>query len=255
MISLEFTLSVSKCLSCHFCPMDKFTSAYKSDIRIMTMSTVRAILEKLPMDCTCDLSGFSEPTLNHLFAEIVKAMSDTGREVRIFTTLAGLTEHQLFDLSRSRISYIRLHLPDATGLKIKAEVWLKKFRLFLQANQPFTCMAMSYEVDPQIVAEVERTGVKIEFPEMLGRAGNLWTPKDKPLKGHIRCAANRWHNNILLPSGDVVACCQDWNLSMPLGNLLTQPYSEIEAKANEYEANTNPPDDAACRFCEWCAPL
>lgn len=251
--SIEFTLTVNACCRCNFCPMEKFNTAYESDVTVMTMPTFRAIIEKLPEDVVVHFSGFSECTLNPLFGDMLRAASDAGRKIHIYTTLAGFSEGQVFHLRDSHVEYIRLHAPDAKGFKFSTQTWLKKFRLFMSSGKRATVMAMTSEVDQVIIAELAHHQMKIEYPQMLSRGGNLG--ESRKLHGHIRCAADRWHNNIIFPSGDVVVCCQDWQLSMPLGNLLEQPYAEIEKAANIYAANTNPLDDSICRACEWAAPL
>jgi radical SAM protein with 4Fe4S-binding SPASM domain len=255
--TLEFTLTVSNCLSCHFCPQDKLKAAYPPDaLKVMTMWNFTRIMEKLPPHVRIDLSGFSEPLLNPLCAEMIKAASDAGREIHIYTTLTGLTKAQIPQLAASKINYIRLHLPDETGLKIAARFWLPRFRLFMETGHKVTAMAMSNTVDPLIVAELAQHQIKIEYPDMLSRGGNLGDIVPvKHLTGPIRCAAERWHNNVVLPNGAVYACCMDFGLSMPLGNLLFQSYDEIHLQAEEYANNHNPPDTSICRDCSWAAPL
>lgn len=235
------------------CPQDKLAAAYKSGVRVMGIGTFRTILSKLPSDIRLHFSGFSEPLLNPLCCEIMHEASDAGREIHLFTTLSGLTGPQVFQLTRTKFAYIRLHVPEATGFKMDTNIWLRRFKMFTASGQRFTAMAMSEQVDPAIVEALSQHGVRVEYPTMLSRGGLLW--KDRHLTGPIRCAADRWHQNVVLPNGDVQVCCMSYNLSMPCGNLLRQPYSEIEAKANEYAANSNPPDDSICRYCDWAAPL
>lgn len=238
-------------MGCAHCPQSNLAAAYTSPVRVMTMHTFETILNKLPADCQIHMSGFSECFLNHLCGEMIHAASDTGREVHLYSTLSGLTEQQVFQLSRSRLKYVRLHAPDKTGFKMDTGLWIKRLHLFAASGHHFTAMAMSAEVDPLIIMALDQYQVKLEHPQMLSRAGLLW--KDKHLTGPIRCAADRWHNNVVLPNGDVQVCCMSYNLSMPLGNLLTQSYAEIETRANEYAANDNPPDNSICRDCDWCA--
>ena len=59
---------------------------------------------------------------------------------------------------------------------------------------------------------------------------------------------------------DVFLACEQWDLvykhlTMPLGNLLNQPYEEIRQRAAECAANSNPPDNSICRDCEWACKI
>jgi radical SAM protein with 4Fe4S-binding SPASM domain len=245
--SLEFTLTVSKCMGCSFCPQDKLAAAYKGEARVMSMRNFETILGKLPPEIRVDFSGFSECFLNALCAEMIKCASDAGREVHLYTTLSGLTEHQTFNLSRSRIKYVRLHVPDATGFKMDTQLWIRRLHMFAATGHYFTAMAMSQEVDPLIVQALSRYGVALEHPHMLSRAGNLWDIGSKT--GKIGCAADRWHQNVCLPNGDVVGDCHDYGLSVPLGNLLTQPYQEIYDSAERWKESDHSND--ICAKCEW----
>jgi radical SAM protein with 4Fe4S-binding SPASM domain len=44
----------------------------------------------------------------------------------------------------------------------------------------------------------------------------------------LTCKSTPFYDrNVLLPNGDVVLCCMDYNLKHIIGNLLTQSYDEI----------------------------
>jgi radical SAM protein with 4Fe4S-binding SPASM domain len=44
----------------------------------------------------------------------------------------------------------------------------------------------------------------------------------------LTCRSTPFYDrNVLLPNGDVVLCCMDYNLKHIIGNLLTQTYEEI----------------------------
>jgi radical SAM protein with 4Fe4S-binding SPASM domain len=61
--------------------------------------------------------------------------------------------------------------------------------------------------------------------EQIGAQDISITPRnDFPLT----CASTPFFDrNVLLPNGDVVLCCMDYNLKHVIGNLLTQTYDEI----------------------------
>ena len=72
----------------------------------------------------------------------------------------------------------------------------------------------------------------------------------KPLKrGAIRCAKDL-RENVLLPNGDVSACCNDYGLEHVFGNLVEQDYESL-FKSSEYkrleELQRNDSGDLLCR--------
>lgn len=251
MISLEFTLTVSKCLSCAYCPQKKLGDAYHGE-RVMPRETFDRILNALPKNCAVHFSGFSEVFLHRHAAEMMVAASSLGYEVHLYTTLMGLSERQATHLAKARLAYIRLHLPDAIGLKVRHEIWLRQFNLFRATGHSFTAMAMG-PVAPELKTILARHGVEIELPDMLSRGGNLsiLRPREDITGRAMRCVPNRWHQNVVLPNGDVVGDCMDYGLTVPLGNLLTQPYCDIYAAAEAWRKNMETSAAGICANCEW----
>lgn len=213
----------------------------------MRMPVFSEMVAKLPQDVAVHLSGFSEPTLNHLWSEMLRHASDMGRECHLYTTLAGMTEAQIFSVKVSKLHTARLHLPDASDFIFDPDLWLKKFHWFLKTEHAFSAMAMTDQVDAKIISAVEMEGIKVEFPEMLSRGGNLWSIPNGG--GKIGCAMNRWHANVMLPDCSVYGDCMDWGLTVPLGNLATQSYPEIYEAAEQWK-NADHSDDI-CAKCEW----
>jgi sulfatase maturation enzyme AslB (radical SAM superfamily) len=249
--TLEFTLSVSKCLSCSYCPQSKLGAAYPADAaRVMSRPVFETILDKLPRDADVHFSGFSEVFLNRDAGEMIAiASSSLSYQTHLYTTLMGLSARQAEHLKRAKLAYVRLHVPDTVGLKIKNEIWLRQFNLFLTTGHRFTAMAMG-PIDPDLKTILARRGVEVETPEMLSRAGNLWEPRN--LTGRrMHCTMDRWHSNVVLPNGDVVGDCMDYGLTVRLGNLLLQPYEEIYAAAEQWRQKMEASASGICAFCEW----
>lgn len=250
--NLEFTLTVSPCLGCHFCAQDKLAAAYKSDKRKMSLSDFEIILNKVPDDVIFDFSGMSEPFLNPDACSMMALAKMKGRTVRVFSTLMGLKSGCVDVLAFHKPHYWRCHAPDTKGLKIPDAVWIKQYELFLQANIPHTVMAMG-PLTPGLKSYFDSRSVNVELPEMLSRAGNLW--QDRDFKGRITCNADRYFQNVILPSGDVVGCCHLYSMEIVLGNLLTEPYSAIHERAQAWANDKNPPSNSPCRKCSWAKPI
>lgn len=250
---MEFTTVISKCLGCHFCPQDKLGEAYKSDKRVMLVEDFHEMLAKLPKDCQIDFSGFSEPFLNPHTPEMIAVANDAGRQVHLYTTLVGFRANCVPILKTFPPHVTRIHVPDKTGLKYDEEKWVEYHELFLLAKVKATYMAMS---DPSdfIKRYMAIKGIPLEIPEMINRGGNLAHIARKDINGPMRCSMNRWHSNVVMPSGDVYGCCQDYSLSVHLGNLLQQPYSEIEFEAEKWRMAQEKKAEGICRHCTWAWP-
>ena len=254
-MSIEFTLLVNNCLGCTICPQDKLGDAYTSKTRRMSPEDFVTILGKLPLAVRIDFSGFNEPYLHPACATFIIMAITRGFKVHVYSTLMGMREKQAKHLAVHEPEYFRVHVPDRTHLRINDDLWIRQHEIFLASGIHGSYMAMDYPTDKVREYLLDKKGIEVELPTMISRAGNLEFMRPEKKTGPIRCAAERWHSNVVLPNGDVVACCMDWSLTLPVGNLLAQSYDEIFAKASEYEANTDPPDDSICRTCEWSAPL
>lgn len=214
----------------------------------MTIASFNTVIDKLPKDVQIHFSGFSEPFLNPQCGSMIRNARSAGFRVHLYTTLMGMTEAQAELIRDCHIDVIRLHVPDGKHLKIVKELWLRQLNVFLSLGKSFTAMAMGSIQDRELAAILERKGIKVELPEMLSRAGNLWNPNPNGRKFKA-CSMNRWHSNIILPNGDVVGDCHDYGLTVPLGNLFTQSYQEIYDAAEKWKASDHSND--ICSRCEW----
>lgn len=250
--SIEFTLTVSRCLNCSFCPQDKLSAAYKSDKRRMTAEDFVTILSKLPKTVRCDFSGFSECYLHPDAHKFIQMAITGGYETHIYSTLVGLRQRSVEALREYPPSYFRVHVPDKTGLKLADDMWIRQHELFLESGVPATYMSMS-ELTDAVGKHLRGKNIEVELPAMLSRASNLW--QHRSIEGRpMRCSMNRWFNNVVLPNGDVVGCCMIYDLSVILGNLLRQPYEEIQSAAEEWKSRTEAKASAPCAACEWGVP-
>lgn len=254
--TLEFTLTVNGCLGCKMCPQQKLGRAYTDPKKKMVWDDFKTILDKLPIDCRVDFSGYSEPFLNPVAPDFISEAVFRGFKVHLFTTLVGLTEIGAEKLSKARPEYVRLHAPDLKEFTYDTAKWLKQFKMFQEKSRlPFTVMAMS-DVDHEISKAVMDSGHVIEYPTMLSRAGNLgWVAPHRPITGRVNCAMSRYHSNVVLPNGDVWGCCHTYDGEIKLGNLLTETYAAIYNRAEEWAQDKNPPKNSPCRVCDWAEAL
>lgn len=254
MSHMEFTLSVSNCLSCTFCPQEKLGAAYHSDKRMMTVEDFTTILNKLPMDCQVDFSGFAEAMLNPNACKMMELAAQSGRKWVLYTTLVGIKPCCVEVLKRYTPSVTRVHCPDGKALIFPEDKWVEFHERFLLSHVPATYMAM-HEPSDFIKRYLAIKDIPLEFPDMLSRGGNLEHIKTREINGPIKCTMNRWHGNLVLPNGDVYGCCMDYGLTVYLGNLLRQPYREIHWEAEKWEMNMlRDATGTICSKCEWATP-
>lgn len=253
MSAIEFTLSISNCLSCHFCPQDKLGAAYKSDKRVMTVEDFKTILDKLPMDCQVDFSGFSECFLNPNACKMIELAAKSGRKFVIYSTLVGLKPCCVEVLKHYPPSVFRVHVPDGEALKLPEQQWVKQHEMFLATGIKASYMAMR-EPSESMRLYLAIKDIVVDLPDMLSRGGNLAHIPVREISGPMRCTMNRWHNNVVLPNGDVYGCCMDYTLSVYLGNLLRQPYKEIHWEADKWKMAMEKRSAGICTHCEWATP-
>lgn len=251
--ALEFTLNVSNCLGCHFCPQDKLAAVYEGQKRF-SIYDFEGIIKQVPAGTEIHFSGFSECFLHPQCDDFVVIAKALGFEVHIYTTLVGLREDQARVLADYKPNFFRIHVPDSQHLKIPDEKWIRHHELFLCIGAPsFSYMTMGVMTDR---VNEYMTGRTVEFPQMLSRGGNLgWAAGDRPIKGPLTCQSERWHMNVVLPNGDVVLCSMDYGLKMPVGNLFKDTYEQIYQRGETYREDFNPPENSPCRSCEWSRPI
>lgn len=251
--TLEITVKGQCPLQCGFCPQSTLKAAY--GVRPMfDTGDFHKCLSTVPESVRVDFSGYCEPMIHPNIAEMIRWAREAGHEVHLYTTLVGLTDSKMSYIFMYPPHYIRIHCPDAQALRVHDSRWIKLHKIFAGTGIPATYMAMG-PMTPGLTSYFASNGINVELPQMLSRGGNLPNVPAPKITGRIRCAADRWHQNVLLPNGDVQACCMDYGLTMTLGNLMRQPYDEIEQRANQFEANKNPPENSICRSCEWATQI
>lgn len=250
--SIEITTKLGCANACHFCPQHLLSRSYKGKERLMSLVQFERILSAVPKDVRIDFSGFVEPFFNSSCGRMINKAKTQGYTVHLYTTLMGMTDPDFEMLKSFPPDFIKIHAPDVTGLKIAPVIWLAQFRKLLKTGLPFETMAMG-ALEPEVQAFMESSHLAVELPSMISRGGNLWKPQK--IEGPLFCSQDRWHQNVVLPNGDVYGCCMDYGLTLSLGNILIDGYDSIFAKAESMRQEKNPPADSICRTCEWARPL
>ena len=104
------------------------------------------------------------------------------------------------------------------------------------------------DMHPQLVQLQQHVNVGIR--DINSRAMNLLLEKKEkvPEKNNIRGKCPRVTQNVLLPSGHLSLCCQDYGLDEIMGNLSEQTWSEYMNSDHAQEVFKNGAD--MCDYCE-----
>lgn len=276
--SLEITTNIGCSISCKACPQSLLTKNYTKQISItnkwnstskqMSLVDFKEMLKKVPRKVRIDFSGFSEPYLNKSCSDMIVFATNRGHEVVLFTTLVGMTYLDLEKLRGVIFDWLYLHVPDVNqNAKIKCDdYYLELFEQVLDGGLRrkklnFSCHG---SIHPEIAKRLDERGIKYPATILQNRAGNLESNdlikvKEKSIKGRISCKAsgNQLNQNVLLPNGDIVMCCQDYGLKHVFGNLMREEYYSIFENI-EYQKVRGALNDESvnilCRSCERSMP-
>jgi radical SAM protein with 4Fe4S-binding SPASM domain len=252
--TLEITTIFPCAVSCLICPQQKWKAAYKGK-QLLTCDEFSLVLDKIPRNVRLDFSGFSEPFLNREASRMMRVAYRKGYEIVLYTTLTGFRREDLKELEEIKFTGCTIHIPDNLNFTVPdEEKWLESYRLFTDAIPYDNAIYHLGKLSPLLKGEIQR----ICRPPLLTRANSVDSGVIKPRprrKGAISCSISGglFHQNVMMPNGDVYLCCMDWSLQHKLGNLFQQSYEELHESA-EYKrvcrAMSDPSMDSICRYCE-----
>jgi len=267
---MELTTMIGCPLMCTFCPQESLRTEYGNDTKYMQPMDLLTALSKLPKNTRIDFSGMSEPWANPECTTMLEMVLYMGFKVAIYTTLYGMTEPErvkkVLESHPDKVEVVMLHLPDANknmkGWKMTDE-WMKAFEVITTLNLPCQLGAMTMDGSGLVAFELQNNVGRLpgwkghtradSLPvEQIGAQDISITPRnDFPLT----CKSTPFYDrNVLLPNGDVVLCCMDYNLKHIIGNLLKQSYEDIfegEPLKEIIRINEQPEFDK-CSICKSC---
>ena len=267
---MELTTMIGCPLMCTFCPQDNLRTNYGTDTKYMKQVDLTKMLVKLPKDTRIDFSGMSEPWANPECTMMLEMVLYMGFDVAIYTTLYGMKDpervRKVLESHPNQVKVLMLHLPDANG-NMKgwknSEEWQKAAAIITNTNVPCGIGAMTMDRNGVVHPELQPF-----VGQLAGWVGhtradslNLEQIKDQPIQitphngFSLTCKSTPFYDrNVLLPNGDVVLCCMDYNLVHILGNLLTQTYEEVmQGKPlQDLIALNESPEFNKCSICKSC---
>lgn len=267
---MELTTMVGCPLMCTFCPQDNLRTEYGDKTKYMQLDDLKTVLEKLPSNTRIDFSGMAEPWANPRCTDMLRLTLDMGFPIAIYSTLYGMTDPEvvrdLLEKHKDQVCVLTLHLPDANGnmkgWKLTDE-WIHALKTlsYTKLKCPIDAMTMDKNgvVHPSLQDLVPRLSAWMGHTR--ADSLNLEQVKGQLIKQTPRndfaltCASTPFFDrNVLLPNGDVVLCCMDYDLKHVIGNLLTQSYEEVmqgEKLAEIIKWNEDPKFNK-CSICKSC---
>jgi hypothetical protein len=267
---MELTTMIGCPLMCTFCPQENLRDSYGNSEKYLQPRDLVTVLSKLPKDTRIDFSGMSEPWANPHCTEMLETVLYMGFNIAIYSTLYGMTDpervRKVLEDHPSQVDVIMLHLPDANG-NMKgwknSEEWLNAAAVMSHTNVPCGVGAMTMDSSGLVHPELQSLIGKLPGWQGHTRADSLNTEQVAgqvlsltPINSFsLTCRSTPFYDrNVLLPNGDVVLCCMDYNLKHIIGNLLTQTYEEIfkgKPLLDLIEINEEP-KFSKCSICKSC---
>lgn len=281
--SLEITTMIGCPLMCTYCPQDSLRDAYGDDVKYMSLTDFKTILDKVPTSVRLDFSGQAEPWVNPACTDMVQYALEQGFRLAIFTTLydwGETTVHRMGELlltHASQIDIFKIHFPDEVGnmrgWKPSAEweyAYIGMHAIVQAAGIHYEAMTMSDEGVHSAIRHLPGVGVSHGWGIVaMDRAGTLDREKVKnqPLQltpRHdypVKCGrTNEYDQRVLLPNGEILLCCMDYAKMHVIGNLFKEnSYQELDSTPEMkriLKINALPEfsKETLCKSCTYAEP-
>lgn len=254
--TLEITTKIGCSIQCSYCPQKVLISEYFKEDRkrdtFMTLEDFKLYLHHTPKDTCISFVGMCEPFLNNECIDMMEYASSQGYQMTVNTTLVGVTTEIAARLKKIKFKQFNFHAPDEDGM-MRVTLNEEYYQVVKLLEPMFTDVMIFGDLKKELTAYLK--GRRLVEGKLIDRAGNLDNIDHiKELCGGVRCVhtAHRFNQNILLPDGSVVLCCNDYGLSHILGNLKQMDLEQIRLAAMEKvleEADGN--GDFICRHCTY----
>ncbi len=275
--AMELTTMIGCPLMCTFCPQDNLREAYGKDTndkdkKYMSLSDLEVILDKLPITTRIDFSGMSEPWANPDCTDMLRMTLEKGFTVAVFSTLYGMRAEEvdtvvgLLETYNKQIEVVCLHLPDANknmkGWKYSEE-WEYVFNKMARTQVSCGVGAMTMDGHSRVHPDIAHFAKPSFQFDGHSRADSLDLEQiqGQPIKlpprhtNPLTCYSTPFYDrNVVLPNGDVVLCCMDYNLKHIIGNLIKQNWEDLFTNKELLDiiAINETPGFSKCSICKSC---
>jgi len=251
MREVELSILRSCPVRCSYCPQALLREA-SADIKdkVMDLGTLETVVSNIVEGGLSDVSvwfaGFSEPLRHPDFLSMVQRCDDLPgvAAIWLYTTGEGMEAWMPEALSHVKLlGPINIHasvpaaleledssMPHATGSLWPIvdsgliRKWLPDARFVFVGRPP--------AVDQDRIAD--RVGQRCRYVSQVSRAANLRRSGghsvDSFQMSAVTCkkVSGARRRPVVIPGGSAYACCQDYGLTLPVGNLLDQKWSELD---------------------------
>lgn len=237
MSSLAFTTQIGCKVNCiRYCPQELVVAKHKG-MKPLTLEAFKQLITTVPPDITLHFAGFSEPFLNPECIDMIEWAHKKGHEIKIYSTLVGMTPEVAERVTHIPITHFELHLPDthdAAHIEITEE-YLKCLGIILGGIHNLKFMNMGYEF--------VTNGSDLTARGMIARR-----------KGRVYCANMESPCYDMLPDGGVYFCCITRGLEMKIGSLYESTYQELIANFPEESVRLQKDVQSLCHVCCFAYP-
>jgi len=283
--ALELTVRLGCPVLCGFCPQNLLEAkGRESQKRLLRVPDLECILTNATRRSRLRVvfAGFSEPFSVRNIRQLLRTCDEHPQVSRIslYTTGEGMSEEDLEFMAKLRKLYpdekppgnrylnfhVRPRFDYSTMKGGRGSVWARLpqiARLFPSAR--FVCVTKG--VAPGTVAQMRREisawGLRFTTRTLVSRAGNLalqsgeW-PREDWSTHPVRCSkvSPSTAMPVVLPDGSTHACCNDYSLELPVGNLLTGTWESLDfsrARALQADPTSQAPCFRGCHLAQSVA--
>lgn len=256
---LEISTVIGCRMMCKVCPQSVHirAAAARHIEHSLTLETFWRCIKNVPREVEIDFAGMAEPWLNKQATVMVESAVSFGHPVAIYSTLEGMSLNDVARLSKLSLrTTLCVHLPDAHGI-MKLDVDDGYLAVLEAVVEMIPChFTLFGELHPKVrlALGARAAGIRDDSNGTFSRAGTLRKIERKT--GALMCSAcgPKIDHNVMLPNGDVVLCCQLYDLKHIIGNLKTMKYEELFHSPEYLKVMAglagDESIDIACRTCE-----
>jgi hypothetical protein len=238
-------LSVTTVVGCpvqctKYCPQELITKTYRGK-RIMPFRDYQQFVNPVPLSTAIYIGGFSEPLVNPETIDMLEWTAARGHDIRMFTTLVGLSAEDVERFCRIPFNLLVLHMQDAEGIahiRMDQE-YLENLRYVLAHTKNIRFMHMG----PPDFATNHREDVA---------RGTWHQPKYRTKRTCMFMDAPKYE---LMPNGEMYFCCECSCLSMRIGSLYETPYNKLIENHRHFVQRFRNDPDSICQSCCQSEPL
>lgn len=273
---LELNLKIGCPIQCKYCPQDLLMKSDYGTQRIMSIENLKKILDNAThgnQQIEIFFAAFTEPLSVRNYQECIDICDyhPLVSRIALFSTGWKLDRDKIIALSKVR----KLNKPNNISFHVNGKnnhmpgfdhgFWnyLKDVKEFLPHS---IFIAVGFELDPFVEAKrlIESQGLKFRFDKIISRSSNIVSVEGRDLESvkklvPVTCERITTKKRpIVMPDGKTVVCCNDYGCEMPIGNLLSQTWDELDfesiiKKQKNPQDNPNLPCFRDCHFAQSLA--